>query len=106
MKMYGSLFLSGGKKKYCLTYVILKNLDLLLTKISPRKKKIHPRKFLAFYPRNPNFNPRKNIILCPRKLQSARENFRESGRENDFPPEKKPKEVLKNGFSRTFRFLG
>ena len=41
----------------------------------------NPRKFFDLYPRNPNFNPRKKIILRPRKHPSAGESLCKIGRE-------------------------
>ena len=88
-------------------------------KFNPRKNNPCPRKKIHKYPLiitkiPPNskisarekqiFNPRKNLKICPRKLQNARENFKKSGREKHFLPEKKTKKVRKKCFLGHFSF--
>ena len=106
MKMYGSLFLSGGKKKYCLTYVILKKLDLLLTKICPRKKN-STRENSQLFTREILTSTREKISFC------ARENFRvpekifgKVGEKMIFHPRKNPKKCQKMASRALFIFSG
>ena len=72
------------------------NSPLKITKI-PSNSKISAREKQIF-------NPRRNLKICPRKLQNARENIGKSGREKQFSPEKKTKKSAKKCFLGHFSF--
>ena len=88
------LFTARGnfaKKKTLKRHLTPWQISLSHEKILPEKKISFTRKFSNFCPRKNKLNPRKNLKMCPRKLQTAREIFKKSGREKYFPPEKKTK---------------
>ena len=86
-------------------------------KFNPRKKKSLPEKKIQNFPswnskkyleflkfQKKKKKPRKNLKICPRKLQNARENHVKVGEKNIFHPRKKPKKSAKKLFLGHFSF--